>query len=85
MKMAKEHRVPLAEPAIELLRNLYTEKGNDAVFIGQHEGRGLGDRALAEVLVRWGAPTLQCTASVAASATGPLRSAISPITLLSRH
>jgi integrase len=52
MKMAKEHRVPLSEPAIELLRELYTEANNDAVFIGQYAGRSLGDRALAEVLVR---------------------------------
>ena len=41
MKMAKEHRVPLSEPAIELLRNLYTERDNDSIFIGQQTGRGL--------------------------------------------
>jgi integrase len=54
MKMAKEHRVPLAEPAIELLRGLWTETGNDLVFIGSQARRGLGDRALAEVLARMG-------------------------------
>jgi integrase len=52
MKMTREHRVPLAEPALDLLRNLYTERGNDLLFIGQQAGRGLGDRALAEVLER---------------------------------
>ena len=52
MKMAKEHRVPLTEPAVELLRGLYTEANNDLVFIGAQAGRGLGDRALAEVLER---------------------------------
>jgi integrase len=52
MKMDKEHRVPLSEPALALLRNLYTETGNDLLFIGQQTGRGLGDRALAEVLAR---------------------------------
>jgi len=50
MKMDKEHRVPLSEPALALLRNLYTEPGNDLLFIGSQAGRGLGDRALAEVL-----------------------------------
>jgi integrase len=54
MKADKEHRVPLSPPAIELLRHLYTETGNDSVFIGQQRGRGLGDRALAEVLARMG-------------------------------
>jgi integrase len=54
MKMAKEHRVPLTEPAIELLRGLWTEANNDLLFIGQQTGRGLGDRALAEVLSRMG-------------------------------
>jgi integrase len=50
MKADKEHRVPVAPAALELLRNLYTEGGNDLVFIGSRAGRGLGERALAEVL-----------------------------------
>jgi integrase len=54
MKMDKEHRVPLSEAALALLRNLYTEDGNDLIFIGAQAGRGLGDRALAEVLARMG-------------------------------
>jgi integrase len=54
MKADKEHRIPLAPPAIELLRNLYTETNNDLVFIGQQTGRGLGDRALAEQLSKMG-------------------------------
>jgi len=54
MKMDKEHRVPLSEPAIELLRGSYTEAHNDHVFIGQQAGRRLGDRVLAEVLARMG-------------------------------
>src|SRR6266516_4105434 len=33
VKMAKEHRVPLTEPALDLLRSLYTERGNDLLFI----------------------------------------------------
>jgi integrase len=50
MKMDKEHRIPLSEPALALLRNLYTEDGNDLIFIGAQAGHGLGDRALAEML-----------------------------------
>jgi integrase len=52
MKTDKEHRVPLSEAALALLRKLYTEDGNDLIFIGAQAGRGLGDRALAEVLAR---------------------------------
>ena len=54
MKADKEHRVPLSEPAIDLLRNLWTEAGHDLVFIGSQAARGLGDRALAEALARTG-------------------------------
>jgi integrase len=54
MKADKEHRVPLSAAAIELLRGLWTEANNDSMFIGQQTGRGLGDRALAEVLARMG-------------------------------
>jgi len=39
MKAQREHRVPLSDPAIELLQSLPTEDGNDFVFIG---GRGAG-------------------------------------------
>jgi len=54
MKMDKEHRVPLSEPALALLRRLWTEDGNDLIFIGAQSGRGLGDRALAEMLAKMG-------------------------------
>jgi integrase len=54
MKGGKEHRVPLSEPARDLLRNLYAEAGNDYVFIGAQAGKGLARRALAEVLTRMG-------------------------------
>jgi integrase len=54
MKMDREHRIPLSEAALDLLRNLYTEDGNDLIFIGAQAGHGLGDRALAEVLARMG-------------------------------
>jgi integrase len=49
MKSGKEHRVALSERAVELLRSLPTEAGNDLVFIGG-AGRGLPDKALTAVL-----------------------------------
>src|SRR5262249_25892352 len=45
------HRVPLAPAAIELLRALPTEGGNDSVFIGGR-GAGLSGAALPAVLKR---------------------------------
>jgi integrase len=51
MKGGKEHRVPLSAPAIKLLGDVYREDGNDFVFIGSREGRGIGDNtALLQVL-----------------------------------
>jgi integrase len=52
MKATREHRVPLSEPALALLRTLPVEDGNDYVFIGAQVGRGLGDKAMHEVLAR---------------------------------
>jgi integrase len=54
MKAGKEHRVPLSPPAIALLRELHTEKGNDFVFIGPTAGRGLSGMALNRTLRRMG-------------------------------
>jgi len=51
MKADKEHRVPLAPEAIELLRGLYREGGdNGFVFLGQQPGRPLTDLALMRVM-----------------------------------
>ena len=50
MKGGKEHRVPLSERAVELLRALPREDGNDFVFIGARTGAGLGPMALVQVL-----------------------------------
>jgi integrase len=52
MKGGKEHKVPLSERAIALLRALPTEKGNDFVFLGPRSGTGLSDMAMAQVLKR---------------------------------
>jgi integrase len=54
MKGGREHRVPLSERAIELLRNLPTENSNDRIFIGPRAGSGLSNMALTAVLRRMG-------------------------------
>jgi integrase len=45
MKSGKQHRVPLSEPAIEVLRTVPREQDNVFVFIGMR-GKGLGHSAL---------------------------------------
>jgi integrase len=54
MKMRKEHRVPLAPPAVELLRSLHTESDNDFVFLGTQAGKPLGHTTLSALLKRMG-------------------------------
>jgi len=51
MKAGREHRVPLSDRAMEILRGLPREKGNDHIFIGNSNG-GLSNMALAMVLRR---------------------------------
>jgi integrase len=52
MKSAREHRVPLAPEALELLRGLPREGDGDdeLVFLGQQPGRPLTDLALMRVM-----------------------------------
>jgi integrase len=50
MKAAREHRVPLSAPVVELLRNLPREDGNPFLFIGAREGKGLSNMAMLELL-----------------------------------
>ena len=52
MKGGKEHKVPLRERAIELLRALPTEDGNGFVFLGPRGGSGLSNMAMTQVLKR---------------------------------
>ena len=52
MKGGKEHKVPLSERAIELLRGLPTEDGNGFVFLGPRGGSGLSNMAMTQVLKR---------------------------------
>jgi integrase len=53
MKSGREHKVPLSPRAVELLRDLYREDGNDHVFIGR-AGVGLSNMSLTAVLRRMG-------------------------------
>ena len=52
MKAGREHRIPLSDRAIEILHGLPCEEGNDYLFIGAEAGKGIGDRALLNVLQR---------------------------------
>jgi integrase len=51
MKAGREHRVPLSEPTIDLLRAVPLEDGNDFVFLGGRKG-GLSSMAMPGVLKR---------------------------------
>jgi integrase len=53
MKARREHRVPLSSPAIELLRSLPTQPGNQHLFIGTYNA-ALSDSTLAATLRRAG-------------------------------
>jgi hypothetical protein len=52
MKAAKEHRVPLSEPALAILKSLPHEEGNEYVFVGPTAGAGLSNMAMTAVLNR---------------------------------
>src|SRR5262249_1321769 len=44
------HRVPLSDSAVEILKSLPREEGNEHVFVGGNEGRGLSNMAMLELL-----------------------------------
>ena len=60
MKSGREHRVPLSEPALEILRQMATVQRTDSadalVFPGQDVTRPLSDMTLTAVLRRMGRP-----------------------------
>jgi integrase len=58
MKAGREHRVPLSERAVAILRLLAEIKTGDFVFPGQHKDRPLSDRAMHEALRRMTADTV---------------------------
>ncbi len=50
MKSGREHRVPLSDRAIEILRNIPREEGGEFVFPGARQGKGLSNMSLLELL-----------------------------------
>lgn len=55
MKMRRDHRVPLSQAAIDLLKSVPREKGNAHVFAGMRKGSGLSNVAMLGLLkVRMG-------------------------------
>ena len=54
MKSKREHKVPLSQAAVGLLKSLPTEKDNPYLFVGPQAGRGFSDMALTRVMQRMG-------------------------------
>jgi integrase len=54
MKARVEHRVPLSDQALEVLRQEANRKVNDVVFSGQKAGRALSNMAFLMMLRRMG-------------------------------
>jgi integrase len=54
MKAGKEHRVPLSDAAIKLLKALPYEEGNPFLFVGMRPKTGLSNMAMATLLERMG-------------------------------
>ena len=52
MKASKEHRVPLSDRVVTLLRSLPREDGNEHVFVGERKGKSLSNMALLMTLRR---------------------------------
>jgi integrase len=50
MKSGKQHKVPLSDRAVELLRELPREDGTPFLFLGTRKGRPLSDQAMLELL-----------------------------------
>ncbi|WP_235988711.1 tyrosine-type recombinase/integrase [Pseudorhizobium endolithicum] len=52
MKAGREHRVPLSDRAVEILRSLVSDKDSDYVFIGDKKGKPLSNMSLLMTLRR---------------------------------
>lgn len=52
MKMRRDHRVPLSEAAVALLKTVPRERGNAHLFAGQYKGSGLSNMAMLGLLKR---------------------------------
>jgi integrase len=51
---AEPRRVPLSDRAVEILKSVPREDGNEHVFIGPRKGPGLTNMAMAQLLERMG-------------------------------
>jgi integrase len=58
MKSKIEHRVPLSEQALAVLRHAAVDKVNDVIFSGQKRGRALSNMALLMMLRRMGCDSI---------------------------
>jgi integrase len=54
MKGGKEHKVPLSDAAVAILKALPREPGNEHIFIGARQGSALGNMTLHALLKRMG-------------------------------
>ena len=54
MKGKREHRVPLSDRAVAIIKSLPHEEGNAFIFIGPTQKRGLSNMAMSAVLRRMG-------------------------------
>ena len=52
MKAGKEHRVPMAPPALKIIKDMEGSRGSELVFPGGNPGRPLSEKALWKVLHR---------------------------------
>lgn len=58
IKAGKEHKVPLSDRAVAILKSLPREKGSEHVFLGAQTGRPLSDMAMSVLLKRMGRDTI---------------------------
>jgi integrase len=54
IKGGREHRVPLSDPGLKILRALPREDGNQFLFVGARKGSGLSNMGMGTVLKRMG-------------------------------
>lgn len=57
MKAGREHRVPLTERAIKLLKALPVEVGNEFLFIGTEASKPISNAAMAELMKKMAPPS----------------------------
>ncbi len=80
MKAGREHRVPLSDRALEILKALPREAGNPYVFIGLRKGCGLSNMAMLGIVTPRGCG--QVCAARASEARSPIGRTSAPATLI---